>query len=129
MAGYAAAHVDEITSQKRPGWWSPVRHYFGIETFGINGYRGNRGACLVPEHDETGSGAPELYFVATGHAEFSIGGETIDAPTGTFVWVSEPLLRRSSVATSDETLVLAIGGAAPGRTYSPAGWESLAGES
>ncbi|HEV2591831.1 MAG TPA: hypothetical protein VGU02_08050 [Gaiellaceae bacterium] len=129
MSGYATAHIDGITSQRGPGWWSPIRHYFGIESFGVNGYRGASGAMLVPEHDEAESGAPELYFVANGHAEFTVGDEKVDGPAGTFVWVHDPRLRRSSNAIADETFVLAIGAGAAGQTYAPTGWETLAGES
>ncbi|HZS29963.1 MAG TPA: hypothetical protein VFA37_01755 [Gaiellaceae bacterium] len=130
MASYTKAHIDEVATDKWPGW-IPIRHHFGIETFGINAYRRNAGEGLVPEHDETGGGAPELYYVATGHAAFSVGGDEIDAPAGTCLWVTDASARRAATAKSDDTVVLAIGAAKPGEAYSPAGWESryLEGES
>jgi hypothetical protein len=123
MAAYEKAHIDEIASKQWPHW-IPLRHHFGIETFGMNAYRRGNGENVVPEHDETGSGAPELYYVASGHATFTVGGEKIDAPAGTCVWVSDAGATRSADAQADDTLVLAIGAAAPGQAYAPAGWDS-----
>ena len=35
MARYETAHIDEIASKQWPHW-IPIRHHFGIETFGID---------------------------------------------------------------------------------------------
>ena len=78
MATYETAHIDEIASKQWPHW-IPIRHHFGIETFGMNAYRRDAGEGVVPEHDESASGAPELFYVATGHCTFSDDGEEIDA--------------------------------------------------
>lgn len=123
MASYATAHIDEIATDRWPGW-IPIRHHFGIETFGVNGYRRDAGESLVPEHDETGSGAPELYYVASGHASFAVAGDEVDAPAGTCVWVSDPATRRSAESRADGTFVIAIGAAALGEAYAAAGWDS-----
>ena len=55
----------------------------------MNAYRRNAGETVVPEHDESAGGAPELFYVATGTATFSVGGDEIDAPAGTCVWVTD----------------------------------------
>jgi uncharacterized cupin superfamily protein len=123
MAAYEKAHIDEIASNQWPHW-IPIRHHFGIETFGMNAYRRNAGESAVPEHDESASGAPELFYVASGHATFSVGGDEIDAPTGTCVWVKDPAAKRSATAKSDDTLVVAVGAAPPGQAYAPAGWDT-----
>jgi uncharacterized cupin superfamily protein len=123
MASYEKAGLDEIAAAKWPHW-IPVRHHFGIETFGVNAYRRDAGEGAVPEHDERESGEPELYYVASGHAVFAIGGEEVDAPAGTFVWVSDPEARRSAEARDDGTVILAVGAGVPGRAYSPGGWDS-----
>ena len=130
MAAYEKAHLDEIAPDKWPHW-APIRHHFGIETFGMNAYRRNAGEDLVPEHDEAESGEPELYFVASGHATFTVAGEEVDAPSGTCVWVPDPGATRSAKARADETVVVAVGAAAPGKVYAPDGWDSryLADES
>ena len=123
MPAYEKAHIDEIASKQWPHW-IPVRHHFSIETFGVNAYRRDAGEGVVPEHDETDDGTPELYYVASGHATFTVAGEEVDAPAGTCVWVSDAGARRSAEAKVDDTLVLAIGAAAPGEAFKPDGWDS-----
>jgi mannose-6-phosphate isomerase-like protein (cupin superfamily) len=123
MAAYEKAHIDEMAAKQWPHW-IPIRHHFGIETFGVNAYRRNAGEGAVPEHDERESGAPELYFVANGHATFTIAGDEVDAPAGTCVWLSDPSARRSAEAKADGTVVLAIGAAAPGQEFVPDGWDT-----
>jgi hypothetical protein len=123
MAAYEKAHVDEIASKQWPHW-IPIRHRLGIETFGMNAYRRNSGEAVVPEHEESATGAPELFFVSTGHATFTVGGEEIDAPAGTCVWVTDADAKRGAVAQADGTLVLAIGAAKPGEAYAPSGWDT-----
>src|SRR5581483_4410291 len=123
MAAYESAHIDEIASQQWPHW-IPIRHHFGIETFGVNAYRRDAGEGVVPEHDETESGAPELFYVASGHATFSVAGEEVDAPAGTCVWIPDATATRSATAQADGTVVVAMGAAAPGEAYRPAGWEA-----
>src|SRR6266550_4655433 len=81
MAAYEKAHIDEIASNQWPHW-IPVRHHFGIETFGINLWRGRDDGTLIPEHDHGEDGEPELYYTVDGHATFTIAGEEVDAPAG-----------------------------------------------
>ena len=124
MAAYEKAHLDEMASKQYPHW-IPVRHRFGIETFGVNAYRRDSGEAVVPEHDESDGGGGELYFVAQGHATFTVAGEEVDAPAGTCVWVSDPAATRTAEAKADGTVVLAVGaGAAAGDAYTPSGWDS-----
>ncbi len=123
MTAYKKAHLDELASKKYPHW-IPIRHGLGIETFGMNAYRRNTGEGVVPEHDESAGGAPELFYVATGSATFTIGGEQVDAPAGTCVWVTDADAKRTATANADDTLVLAIGAAKPGEAYTPDGWEA-----
>src|SRR5437763_8711236 len=123
MATYETAHIDEMASNQWPHS-IPIRHHFGIETFGMNAYRRDAGEDAVPEHDESASGAPELFFVATGNARFVVDDDEIDAPAGTCIWVKEPTAKRSATAKSDGTIVLAVGAAAPGQAYAPAGWDT-----
>jgi tetratricopeptide (TPR) repeat protein len=105
---------------------SPVRLHFGISSFGINAYSARAGGRVIEEHDELGHGAgrhEELYFVATGHATFELGGEEIDAPAGTVVFVRDPAVRRGAVARKADTTVLVVGGV-PGRAFEPSPWEA-----
>jgi hypothetical protein len=106
--------------------WHPVRRKLGIRAFGINAYTAeNVGHQVIEEHDETGGGAgghEEVYVVVKGRATFTLDGETLDAPAGTLVYISEPKVRRKAIAEEDGTLVLAIG-AEPGVPYEPSAWE------
>ena len=119
---YEIAHlteIEEIDDGRVP--WRPVRHRFGITSFGVNSWTANRGDRLINEHDEADENNEELYFVAQGRAVFELDGERRDAPVGTFVFV-EPAVKRTAFAEEDGTTVLAIGGV-PGKAYEPSGWE------
>jgi len=93
----------------------PLGRRLGVESFGINAVTGGDGVALVDEHDETGTGAEVLYLVAEGDARFTVDGETVDAPAGTFVLV-EAGGRRSAESRAGGTLVFAFDGV-PGRAY------------
>jgi hypothetical protein len=122
MASYRSATLDEIAADKWPTW-IPVRYHFGIDAFGVNAYRVDNGGNAVPEHDESHSGHIELYYVASGAARFTIGGEDLDAPAGTFVYVDDPAAKRGAAATADGTVVVAMG-APRGAAYEPSGWDT-----
>src|SRR4029077_15697072 len=75
-------------------------------------FQAKAGEDVVGEHDELGPGADaheELLCVGQGSATFTLEGEEVDAPHGTVVFV-QPGTTRKAVATSDETIVLAVGG-------------------
>lgn len=105
----------------------PVRTRFGIESFGVNAYTAlSDGGRVIEEHDELGSGAgrhEELYFVSKGHALFTLDDEELDAPTGTFVFVSQPNVRRGAIGREEGTTVLVVGGV-PGEAFRPSPWEA-----
>jgi uncharacterized cupin superfamily protein len=122
MSSYRKANLDEIAAEKWPHWM-PVRHFFGIDAFGVNAYRAKNGGDAVPEHDETESGHVELYYVAAGSAQFTIDGEAFDAPAGTFVYLEDPATTRAARATADDTVVVAMG-SSRGRAYEVLGWDT-----
>jgi tetratricopeptide (TPR) repeat protein len=99
----------------------PVRHHFGITSFGINAWTGEApGDRILNAHDEADD-AEELYFVHRGRATFELDGERVDAPAGTFVFAA-PAVMRTAFAAEPDTTVLAIGGSA-GEAWEPVGWE------
>ena len=122
MERYAAAHVDEIEEVddgRNP--WRPVRHHFGITSFGVNAFTGARaGDRIINEHDEAGE-HEELYLVLRGRAAFELDGERLNAPAGTFVSVA-PGVKRTAFAEEPDTAVVVIGGQ-PGEAYEVSGWE------
>jgi tetratricopeptide (TPR) repeat protein len=97
-----------------------VRQHLDIQAFGINAFRAvEKDGAIIREHAEVGLGATgqqELYVVLNGGATFSIDGERVEAPAGSFVFVRDPAAKRSAVATEAGTTVLAIGGT-PGAAY------------
>ena len=123
MSGYEVARLDEIaeiTDGREP--LRPIRHYFGITSFGINAWTGaEAGDRILNEHDEADDGNEELYVVTRGRATFELDGERLEAPTGTFVYV-RPGVKRTAFADEPGTTMVAVGGV-PGQAYEPDGWE------
>ncbi len=120
------ARLDDIDPINVAGVnWRPLRRTLGITAFGINAYTAGPGEQLIEPHDEAGGGGAggheEVYIVIGGHATFTVGGEEIDAPAGTIVFLDEPSQRREAKATAEGATALAIGGS-PG-TIKPSAWE------
>jgi mannose-6-phosphate isomerase-like protein (cupin superfamily) len=128
MPGYRTAHLDELEAVPWAGdmTWHPVRGQLGIRAFGAAAFTAaETGEPVVEPHSESedGRGHEELYYVARGRATFTLDGETLDAPAGTFVFVGDPAVHRRAVAAEPETAVLAFGGEP---TFTPAGDEYIA---
>jgi mannose-6-phosphate isomerase-like protein (cupin superfamily) len=105
--------------------WRPVRRRLGIQAFGTNAYTAAQaGDRVVEEHFERG-GHEELYFVARGHATFTVGDEDeeVDAPQGTLMF-ARPGTKRGAVAVEAGTTVLAFG-AKPGVPHEVSKWEAV----
>ena len=111
MSGYTIAHLDEIeeiTDGRQP--WRPVRHHFGITSFGVNTWTAREvGDRIINEHDEADDENEELYLVMQGRAVFELDGDRVDAPAGTFV-LARPGVKRTAFAEEPETTILALGG-------------------
>jgi len=125
MSGYAVAHldeIDEISDGRCPR--RPVRHHFGITSFGVNAWTGHEaGDRIINEHDESEEQdlQEELYLVQRGRATFELDGERVDAPAGTLVY-ARPDVKRTAFAEEPGTTIVAFGGT-PGKAYEPGGWE------
>jgi mannose-6-phosphate isomerase-like protein (cupin superfamily) len=120
---YRVATVDELQdiAYRQETHMRPVRDHLGISAFGTNAWTAAReGDRLMPEHAED-EGVEELYVVLRGRARFEIDGDTVDAPTGTLVFVP-PQVERTAFAEEAETTVLAIGSNV-GQPYVVRGWE------
>jgi hypothetical protein len=99
---FETARIDDL---ERPDGWSPVRLHFDVQAFGINAWTAHEAdAAVIPEHDERPSGHEELYLVTSGHAIFTVEGESIDAASGTIVFVRDPAAMRGAVAREDAEL-------------------------
>jgi hypothetical protein len=101
--------------------WLPVRATLGLRAFGTNAYvAGQAGDDVVEPHTESPADHEELYFVARGHARFTIDGAEHDAPAGTYVFIPDPESHRHAVALQAGTTVLSFGGPP---TFNPSAWE------
>jgi mannose-6-phosphate isomerase-like protein (cupin superfamily) len=129
--GYSVARLQDIAPVEglEPGepTWRAVRQHFGIHAFGVNAWTAEAADQeIIEPHDEAGDpphgGHEELYFVATGHARFTVDGEEVDAPAGTFVFVGDPGVQRQAIATEAGTTILTVG-AAPGVPFKVSPWE------
>ena len=129
-APYRVAKLSEIVTrdETEPALanWHPVRIHFGIQSFGIGAYTADAaGETLSVEHtevDDSGTHHEELFFVASGRASFRVGDETVEAPAGTFVHVSDPAVVRGATALETGTTLLAVGGE-PGKAFEVSPWE------
>jgi mannose-6-phosphate isomerase-like protein (cupin superfamily) len=131
LSTYSAAHLDEIDEANDGRCpWRPIRHHFGITSFGVNAWTGrNAGDRIINEHAEFDPAAgdteedadEELYLVHSGRARFELDGQHLDAPAGTFVFVP-PAVKRTAFAEEPGTTIVAVGGV-PGKAYEASGWE------
>ncbi len=123
-----ATDIDPNYPDATDGDFHLVRRHFDIRAFGVNGITGDAGDEMVEPHHEADDevnrtdGHEELFAVMSGHAVFTVDGNTVDAPAGTLVFVRDPSLIRSARATIDGTAILAIG-ARPGVPYEISRWE------
>jgi mannose-6-phosphate isomerase-like protein (cupin superfamily) len=124
MSGYAVANLDEIdelNDGRCP--YRPVRHHFGITSFGINAWTArDAGDRIINEHEEEDPDShEELYLVLQGRAAFELDGDRVVAPAGTMVFVP-PGVKRTAFAEEPGTTIIALGGT-PGKPYELSGWE------
>ena len=121
MSGYAIARLDEIeeiTDGRCPS--RPVRHHFGITSFGVNAWTGKEaGDRIINEHDEDERARGALLRDRGPRPSSSSRASSKDAPAGTFVFV-ERGVTRTAFAEEPGTTLLAIGGE-PGKAYVPSG--------
>ena len=125
--GYSVASLDTVpaTGDRDGAAWKPLRHHFNVTAFGVNAWVANaEGDEVVEEHTELEDdvqGHEELYLVTRGYARFTIGGDELEAPAGTVVFVGDPALRRRAIACVRGTTVVAVGDK-PG-SFEPSEWE------
>jgi mannose-6-phosphate isomerase-like protein (cupin superfamily) len=124
MTSYAVARLDEIAELNDGRCpFRPVRHHFGISSFGVNTWTAaETGDRIINEHEESEEDSgEELYLVMAGRAVFELDGDRVDAPAGTFVFAPAGV-KRTAFAEEPQTTIVAMG-ATPGEVYEPEGWE------
>jgi tetratricopeptide (TPR) repeat protein len=125
---YAVVTLDELVPYETAGQarWHTIRRTLGIQAFGMNAWTATEDdQRVIGEHDEAdGEQHEEVYLVVSGHATFTLDGETFDAPVGTIVHVPDPAVKRAAVGARGTT-ILAVG-AKPGVVFAPSPWERTA---
>ena len=124
---YAVVPLDEIGYVTAGNaHWHTIRSTLDVRAFGINAWTATEDdQRLIGEHDEAdGEAHEELYVVLSGHATFTLDGETVDAPDGTVVHVPDPAVKRGATGARGTT-ILAVG-AKPGEAFTPSSWERSA---
>ena len=120
---FEIARLDQIERDPTRSEWIPIRRRFEIEAFGVNAWSAaGPEDDLIPEHEESSIGHEELYVVIDGHATLSVGGEEIDAPAGTMVFVRDPAVQRGARAKEGGATILTVG-AKPGEAFRISPWE------
>src|SRR5712691_437951 len=90
-----------------------VRRYFGLKSFGCNGYSASAGNPLIVPHDETAYGQEELYLIVQGRARFVCDGDEVELDAGEAL-VASPEVQREAYALESPTTLFLVGGV-PGR--------------
>ena len=126
---YAVVTLDELVpyETERQARWHAIRRTLDIQAFGMNAWTATEdGQQVIGEHAEADGNEQheEVYVVVSGHATFTLDGETFDAPSGTIVHVPDPAVRRGAVGERGTT-ILAVG-AKPGVAFTPSPWERTA---
>ena len=102
MAGWRSVKLDDIEPIPIVGGqvlWRPVRRTLDVGAFGINAFIAREaGDDVVEEHTEEFLGHEEVYVVLAGRATFALDDETLDAPSGTVVFVHDPTIKRHARA-------------------------------
>jgi tetratricopeptide (TPR) repeat protein len=125
---YSVVALDELVPFETEGQarWHTIRRTLDIRAFGMNAWSATEdGQQVIGEHDEAGGEQhEEVYVVVSGHATFTLDGDSFDAPAGTLVHVPDPAVKRGAVGTRGTT-ILAVG-AKPGVVFAPSPWERTA---
>ena len=119
--------LDAVEPLPGPGTlrWLPVRHELGIGAFGTNAYVAREaGDDVVEPHTEEGTGHEELYFVARGSATFTLDGETVDAPAGTYIFLPDPSVTPPRGRRRARHRACCSFGGWRDRAFEVSGWES-----
>jgi mannose-6-phosphate isomerase-like protein (cupin superfamily) len=103
------------------GRWQQLNEPLGVSAFGLNAIVCEPGEDIGISHDEAETGHQEIYVVVSGRAEFTIGGERIEAGPGTVVAAPDPSATRDYRALEPNTRIVCVG-AAPGEPHPYGEW-------
>lgn len=122
MSGLEIKEIDEVDPYRGPNSragidFRAVGRALGVTAFGMNVIDMAPGTTTYPEHDHTGDGQEEVFFVVEGDATLRCDGEEREVRSGTLVRIP-PEATRSWHPGDHGVTLLAIGGT-PGKAYEP----------
>lgn len=114
--------IEEVEPYKGPGEregikFRAVGRALGVTAFGMNVIEMAPGATSYPEHDHSGDGQEEIFYVLKGDATLRCDGEDQTVESGTYVRIPPEATRSWHPGDGGVTL-LAFGGT-PGKPYQP----------
>jgi uncharacterized cupin superfamily protein len=120
--GYSVKHVDELETMEGSGGatWRLARKSLDAGSFGFNVVDIEPGG-QIPEHDESGSGQEEVFFIVEGEAVIVTGDDEHPAPAGTFVRYA-PEVKRTIRNSSDAPVRALLIGVPGDSGYEIGGW-------
>lgn len=114
--------IDEVEPYKGPGEregikFRAVGRALGVTAFGMNVIEMAPGTTSYPEHDHTGDGQEEIFYVLKGDATLRCDGEDQAVESGTYVRIPPEATR--SWHPGDRGVTLLAFGGTPGKPYQP----------
>jgi uncharacterized cupin superfamily protein len=94
-----------------------VGRALGVTAWGMNVLEMQPGASTYPEHDHSGDGQEEVFFVLEGDATLTVDGDDQNVGSGTFVRIPPEATR--SWRPGDRGVTLIAMGGTPGKAYQP----------
>jgi uncharacterized cupin superfamily protein len=114
--------IDEVEPYRGPNEregikFRAVGRALGVTAFGMNVIEMAPGTTTYPEHDHSGDGQEEVFFVLKGDATLRYDGEDQRVESGTFVRIPAEATR--SWHPGDRGVTLLAFGGTPGKAYQP----------
>ena len=120
MSDVQIKQIDEIEPYSGPNAlegikFRPAGRALGVSAWGMNVIEIAPGTSVYPEHDHSGDGQEEVFFVVRGSATLRTGGEERRVGEGTLVRIG-PEEKRKWIPGDSGVVLLGVG-ATPGKAY------------
>jgi uncharacterized cupin superfamily protein len=122
MSDIQKTAIDEVEPYRGPNEregikFRAVGRALGVTAFGMNVIEMAPGTTTYPEHDHSGDGQEEVFFILKGDATLRYDGEDQRVESGTFVRIPAEATR--SWHPGDRGVTLLAFGGTPGKAYQP----------
>lgn len=122
MSEIQSKSIDEVEPYSGPHAregikFRAVGSALGVTAWGMNVIEMAPGTSTYPEHDHSGDGQEEAFFVLEGDATLTCDGEDVRVEFGTFVRIPPEATR--SWRPGDRGVTMIAMGGTPGKAYQP----------